>query len=179
MDILRKGRTIFCFLGLTCMLCVCTGCASVEKIIAQAQRMPETLPQEYAFDVSTDQLWETVREQISVDEEHKILTESSQDRFISFSEPVANWQDLGRDSVGPDPSTLGADPNFYKKFTDKPATGIAITSIWIKPGSSTGSTLQIRRVYQETESFANLGHSRGDYEQEFYETIKKVLEDNS
>jgi hypothetical protein len=158
----------FCFMITCCS--IITGCASPNKIISEMQRLPEGLPENIVLKYSSEEVWRFISKDIKDTPGIKILTEDPVYRLISWSERVENWRDLGQDETTTEYSVMGNNPNAFKKLALSPGKGIALTTIWIE-NQTPNSILHIRRVYQGSQSFAGIGHSRGEYE---HNLIKKI-----
>jgi len=166
-----RNHIYSCLISVFCI--ILAGCSTPNKIVSEMQRLPEGIPEKITLSYPANEVWEFIIKDIKDTSGMKILVEEPLYKLVSWSEKVENWRDLGQDSAGTEYSVMGNNPNAFNKLALATGNGMALTTIWIED-QTPNPILHVRRVYQGPQSFAGIGHSRGEYEQKL---IKK-LEDN-
>ena len=157
------------FLSLLVMWVVVAFLMGCSLGIAKSQHMTQGLPQNFPLQASAEQVWRVITEEAN-SHDGCLLAKAPEDRLISWCEEVENWRDLGQDTVGPASLAGGVSPDAFAKFAQATGKGAAVTTIWVEE-MDTGCVLHVRRVYYGSQSFAGVGHSRGEYERELHERI--------
>jgi hypothetical protein len=169
----RQGTFLRACLGL---LTVCVAGAMLMGCslgIAKSQHLEQALPQSFQLSAPAEQVWQAVNEEASAHSDC-LLTSMPASRVLSWCEEVANWRDLGQDTVVPVSLSGGVSPDAFARFSQALGKGTVVTTIWIEDLNSY-STLHVRRVYYGSPSFAGIGHSRGEYERELLTRIMARL----
>jgi hypothetical protein len=141
--------------------------------VAESQKLPDGLPQDFRLPAAAAQVWQLVTEEARAHADC-LLAEAPKDRMISWCENVENWRDMGQDTVGPKPQPGGVNADMYAKLAQKPGKGTAVTTIWVEDQGAE-CVLHVRRVYFGSESFSGAGHSRGEYERAVYQRLLQRL----
>lgn len=151
-----------------------TGCAKI--FVPDTQHLTEALPQSVVYDAPAARVWEAASAIGRRAAECGVMTDSAKDRVLSWCEHATNWRDLGQDLVAPDYNVSGVgDPNVFTAAVKETGNGYALTTIWVKELGPDSARLVLRRVYIGTLSMPGVGHSRGEFERDFYETVKSSL----
>lgn len=170
----RSLRCPWLFLiALTGMLLL-GGCAPKNLGIATSQMMPEPLPQHFEVAAPAEKVFAIVVGEAERTKDCRVLTKSTKDLVISWCERVEQWNDLGIDTVGVNPKIMGANHDAFKKLAVDTGKGVAIITVWIEP-RGTRSRVNIRRVTYGDQSFAGMGHSRGEFERQLLQRITSQI----
>jgi hypothetical protein len=64
----------------------------------------------------------------------------------------------------------------YEEIAHKPGTGVALSTLWVEEVGTCVAKLNLRRTYVGRDSVPAMAHSRGAFEREFYNKVRRQLE---
>ena len=137
------------------------GCSNKYLNVAR-EVAPKPTEDAWAFKASPQRLYQAVLAERDVEPKHKRLAEDPTSLLVSWVVPVTSWADMEGDASGYPPK--------------KNKNGTALTTVWVEQlNTSAGGRLHIRRVFLAENSPSNVGSSRGDYEADFVDRLRKRL----
>jgi len=131
------------------------------------------LPQDCEVAAAADSVFAIITREAEGVKNCHVIARSPKDRLISWCERIEKWQDLGLDTVGYKSQDI-LDPDFYKKMAEDNGKGVAIITVWVED-LGPKSRVHIRRITYGDQSFAGMGHSRGEFEYQLHQTIVSQL----
>ncbi len=139
-----------------------TGCASSR--VAREQLAP-VFPEEYRIPAGIDAVWAAVREEPGRVPGAKLLTESDEDRLLSWIEKIR-------------PAQAKDAPMRQAEAEEVGVSGVAITTVRVTPVPG-GSSLRISRIYYGPGTMPELAFSRGQIAQEMRDRVCSKLDISS
>lgn len=173
-DFVHRLKAFIVLFPLTLSVPLLTACISSKNLgIGTSQILAAPLPQDFAVPAEADRVFAIVNLKAESTKHCHVIAKSAKERLISWCERTEKWQDLNLDTVGVN-SQGPVDQDFFNEMAKDTGKGVAIITVWVED-LGPKSRVHIRRVTYGDQSFAGMGHSRGEFERQLHTTIVQQL----